>query len=73
MIDVSLCIAIAKKASLLTTRGLPVAEHILTGCWDLTLFATLFTTFFTWPRMDKEPAKDLPEANVEEARALILT
>ena len=49
-----------------------MAEHILTGpsrgCWDSASFATPFPTLFTWPRMDKEPAEDLPEAEVEEAR-----
>ena len=50
------------------TRGLPVAEHILKGCWDSALFAITFLTLFTWPGMDIEPADNLPGAKVEEAR-----
>ena len=53
-------------SSRLTTRGLPVAEHIL-GCLDSAVFATPFPTLFTCPRIDMEPAEDLPEAEVEEA------
>lgn len=49
----------------LTTRGRPVAEHIL-GCLD-SLLATPFPTLLTWPRMDIDPAEDRPEAEVEEA------
>ena len=51
-------------------------ENILTspyqGRRDSALSATPFPTPFSWPRMDKEPAEDLTEANVLEARALIL-
>ena len=31
------------------------------------MFATPFPTLFTCPRMDMEPADDLPEAEVDEA------
>ena len=55
----------SKNTCRLTTRGLPVAEQIR-GLLD-SVFATPFPTLFTCPRMDMEPADDLPEAEVDEA------
>ena len=56
---------IQKISCSLTTRGLPVAEQIR-GC-RASVFTTPFPTLFTCPRMDMEPADDLPEAEVDEA------
>ena len=49
-----------------STRGRPVAEHILG--WRGSLLGTPLPALLTCPRMDMEPADDRPEAEVEEAK-----